>query len=513
MSCGKRIAAFRSARLVAAVALPCAVVWLGPACSRSRPLVLDGLPAAAAAAFERWAAAVDDALRITTPCDGAVVPRNLAFPVFEWRDGGPPADAYLLELRAAGAALDVVLKRTAWRPERDEFDRFLRRRRVTATVYRLAAGGRTSRSAPAHVTVAERRLTDRVAFRVVPPLFDPSLPNALVVFAAERRTLATVVELEGTCVGCHVWSGGTVFLNVKRGGERRLVATGRLGAGDGWRHVDLGAFSFLAVSPRADRAVFVNAPVGDLVLHDASAEPFDYAYRTADLFVLDTRPGAKAPLPGGADPAYVEDMPSFSPDGRRVIFSRYRFDDRPGAGRIPAMALAEVPFNEGRGGAAVAVAGASDEGTWNYFARYAPNGRWISFCRGDASHGVYARRSSDIWLLPAGGGAARRLRLNAPGAMDSWHSWSSDSHWLAFSSGRDGGMTALYLAYVDEDGNDWPPVKVAGVGGAKVNTPQFVGAGSPIPAHEAVTTSIDAAFAGRLRAAAAEVAAHAHGRL
>jgi len=160
------------------------------------------------------------------------------------------------------------------------------------------------------------------------------------------------------------------------------------------------------------------------------------------------------------------------------------------------MELAEVPFNGGAGGAATTVAGASGDGTWNYFARYAPNGRWISFCRGDASRGVYARRSSDIWLVAAGGGEARRLRLDAPNAMDSWHSWSSDSHWLAFSSNREAsGMTALYLAYVDDEGREYPPFKVAGFDAAKVNTPQFVPAGFPMEGLGALTASIDAAFA------------------
>ena len=155
-----------------------------------------------------------------------------------------------------------------------------------------------------------------------------------------------------------------------------------------------------------------------------------------------------------------------------------------------------MPFNGGEGGEATPVVGASGSGKWHCFARYSPDGRWISFCRGDASHGVYARRSSDIWLLPAAGGTPRRLRLNAEGAMDSWHSWSSDSHWLAFSSNREGtGMTALYLASVDDDGNTAPPVKLAGFDAMKVNTPQFVPDELDLGALGGLAASIDAAFA------------------
>ncbi len=480
-----------------AVVLVAGCGLLPAACTRARLVVLDGLDAGVLAAFDRAGATPEPGLWISNPTDGAVIPRNLRFPLVEWRAAAGSADAFLLALEAGGDTLEVVLRGTTWCAADGEFDRFLGHRSVTAVVYQLA-GAKTLRSPPVRLAVSERPLTDRIVFRVVHPLFDPTLPNALAAFDPDRRALATVLELDGTCAGCHAYAAGAAFLNLKRGGERLLVTAGGVPGGAPARRLDLGPFSFLAVSPGGGRAVYVNAPVGDLILRDAPVEPFDYPYRAGDLFVLDTGTGARTPLPGAADPDVVEDMPSFSPDGRRVVFSRYRFDGREGAGRVPSMALYEVPFNGGRGGAATPVAGASGDATWNYFARYSPDGRWISFCRGDASRGVYARRSSDIWLLPAAGGRARRLRCNAAGAMDSWHSWSSDARWLAFSSSRErGGMTALYLAHVDAGGDAYPPVKVAGFERMKVNTPQFVPAGFPADALRGLAASAEAAFAPR----------------
>ena len=261
------------------------------------------------------------------------------------------------------------------------------------------------------------------------------------------------------------------------------------------RQRDLGAFSFFAASPDGAFAVYVKAPIGDLVLKDTPVEPFDYSYRSGDLFVYDTATGASWPLKGASDPEVVEDMPSFSPDGARLIFSRYRVTEKNGVKGVHGMELAEVPFNQGRGGEATAVAGTSLEGMWNYFARYSPNGKWISFCRGDASQGAYARRSSDIFLMPVAGHAARRLALNVDGGMDSWHTWSPDSHWLAFSSNREpNAMTALYLAYVDDDGNDHPPIKLVGFDKMKVNTPQFTPGALANESFEPVKAFIEASF-------------------
>src|SRR5262249_54063888 len=52
---------------------------------------------------------------------------------------------------------------------------------------------------------------------------------------------------------------------------------------------------------------------------------------------------------------------------------------------------------------------------------------------------------------------ARRLRYNTA-RMNSWHSWSSNSRWLVFSSKVNGPYTQLFLTHIDEDGNDSPPV-------------------------------------------------------
>jgi tetratricopeptide (TPR) repeat protein len=64
---------------------------------------------------------------------------------------------------------------------------------------------------------------------------------------------------------------------------------------------------------------------------------------------------------------------------------------------------------------------------------------------------------SELYIVPAKGGVARRLRYNTA-RMNSWHSWSSNSRWLVFSSKVNGPYTQLFLTHIDENGNDSPPV-------------------------------------------------------
>jgi len=49
-------------------------------------------------------------------------------------------------------------------------------------------------------------------------------------------------------------------------------------------------------------------------------------------------------------------------------------------------------------------------------------------------------------------GKYRKLAMNSP-FSESWHSWSSNGRWIAFSSKRRGGLfTRLYISYVDTQG-------------------------------------------------------------
>ncbi len=455
----------------------------------------DGLTPESAALFRRGDAILRDDLKIVSPADGATIPRNLRRPLVVWEAPAGSSGPFLLELKSAGRRLDVYTTGRRWRPEGEEFTPFLDDGKVSATVF-MAGEDRTSRSAPARLIVSEHALDQGVAYRLVPPLFDPLLPNALGFLAIDTGERTNLARFEGTCVGCHAYAAGASCFNAKRGGDRRLVGAGRRDGAVRMKQLAAGNFSFAALSPDGRSVAVVYNPVGNLSVNETVVEPFDYPYRSADIYVGGTGDGGLAPLPGANDPDVVEDMPAWSADGERIVFSRYRLEGKEGEAGIRRMDLYEVPFNGGRGGAAVPVKGASADGLCQYFPKYSPDGKWISFCRGDCSKGVYARRSSDIYLLPASGGEAVRLGLNAEDAMDSWHAWSADGRWLVFSSNRGAGdLTALYLAYIDGRGRSHPPLELAAWEGMKANVPQFVPAGFDPAALGGLKDFIEGLFA------------------
>jgi len=195
--------------------------------------------------------------------------------------------------------------------------------------------------------------------------------------------------------------------------------------------------------------------------------------------------GILKPLPGADDPRYVQANAVWTPDGKDIIFARAEAQDpNPPATPLARTAndanerrvrydLYRIPFNNGLGGVAVPVAGASANGMSNSFPKVSPDGRWIVYVQ--ARNGLLMRPDSQLYIVPATGGTPRRLRSNGP-RMNSWHSFSPNGRWLVFSSKLRSPYTQLYLTHIDEQGADSPAVLIENTTASNraSNIPEFV---------------------------------------
>jgi Tfp pilus assembly protein PilF len=197
------------------------------------------------------------------------------------------------------------------------------------------------------------------------------------------------------------------------------------------------------------------------------------------------RTGQMHDLPGADDPRYVQTDGVWSPDGKYVVFARAEArDPYPEGKRLAEYAndpnetqmqydLYRIPFNDGQGGQPEPIAGASENGMSNTFPKVSPDGRWIVFVK--CRNGQLLRPDSQLYIIPAEGGEARRMRCNLP-VMNSWHSFSPSGRWLIFSSKSASPYTQMYLTHLDEDGNDSPAILIENATAANraVNIPEFL---------------------------------------
>jgi tetratricopeptide (TPR) repeat protein len=195
--------------------------------------------------------------------------------------------------------------------------------------------------------------------------------------------------------------------------------------------------------------------------------------------------GVLQPLPGADDPRFVHTDAVWSPDGSYLVFARA--EARPAYAKGAKLAerandpnetqiqydLYRIPFNDGRGGKAEPILGASANGMSNSFPKVSPDGRWIVFV--EARNGQLMRPDGKLYIVPARGGEARLMRANTP-LMNSWHSFSPNGRWLVFSSKSRSPFTQMFLTHIDEQGNDTPAILVENSTAANraVNIPEFV---------------------------------------
>ncbi len=203
-------------------------------------------------------------------------------------------------------------------------------------------------------------------------------------------------------------------------------------------------------------------------------------------------------LKGADDTTYVQSNSNWSPDNEHIYFARGKAVQRNQSGmtygtgiydenKFQAMRdsflsakkefkfdVMKIPFNNGKGGDPLMVEGASQNGMSNYFPKISPDGKWMVFCR--ANNYMLLQPDSKLYIMPVDGSAGPRLMNCNTSNMNSWHSWSPNNRWIVFSSKKFGAYTQLFLAHVDENGNDAPPVwlEYLNVDNRAANIPEFV---------------------------------------
>lgn len=455
------------------------------------------------------------AISLEYPLDGTLFPPEMPPPTFRWKDGTPRVRKWLVRVAFADGGPDVrfLIRRPQWTPRTQDWES-LKQRSLQQDAHVLILGvgpGKTPRIL-SRAVMSFRTSKDPVGA----PLFyrEVILPFAEADeypsrirwrFGPIDSLPPVVLDHVSVCANCHSFSRDGTVLGMdadfaKNKGAYVIAQVQEqmtLTPSDiiSWNDFEKGEGAFGLLSQVSPDGRYVISTVKDMAVFIARPPlAFSQLFYPVKgiLGVYDRQSRTFRALSGADDPNLVQSNPMWSPDGKDIVFARARVPDLSrtrGMGlrpltRYDSEMLAEegkplqfdlyrIPFNDGQGGTPVPLEGASHNGMSNYFARYAPDGRWIIFCQ--AKSYMLLQPDSELYIIPAQGGAARRLRCNTS-RMNSWHSWSPNGKWLVFSSKAWSDYTQLCLTHIDENGESTPPVLLAHLTAPNraANIPEFV---------------------------------------
>jgi hypothetical protein len=455
-------------------------------------------------------------ISISYPFNHALFPPEFPAPTFEWQSkiANPAMWEVALITRNKKYVLNLITKEPKWTPAASAWDSIKKLSDNDNIYFRVTRMGTKIHSRQVTFRISRDSVNAPVMYRQMP------LPSALAEKKLDSMSFMLInfgstkpphAAMKGfpVCGNCHSFTadGGTIALDLDAGlrdkggyfiSPIRDTVLFNIDNFRSWTRIEkrrtFGLFSKISPDGRyvvttvKDRVVFLNYPF-DSYQHFVYSQLFFPV--NGHLAVYDRRTGELKELPGANLEEYVQSNPVWTPDGKNIIFSRAdalprdsdeyeivikdkdlinQYVERK---KLVKFNLCMIPFNEGNGGKAVPVKGASDNGKSNYFPAVSPDGKWLVFCRAESF--MLLMPDSRLYIVPVEGGRARELRSNFS-SLNSWHSWSPNSKWIVFASKGLGAYTDMFLTHIDNEGNASIPVLVdkARAYYKVINYPEFV---------------------------------------
>jgi hypothetical protein len=466
-----------------------------------------------------WLVAVkpssDGTMSISYPFNKAVFPPEFPAPTFEWQNKLRDSALYEVTLVTGNKKYKVnaATRDTRWTPEEPEWENIKTHSDFGKIYFTIRKAG-NKHSNQVFFSISRDSVGAPVLYRQMP------LPSSLAERKLDSMNFVLInlgsknkphIAMKGfpVCGNCHSTTadGNTIGLDLDAGlrdkggyfiSPIRDTILFNINNFRSWTKIEkrrtFGLFSKISPDGRyvvttvKDRVVFVNFP-RDTYAHFVYSQFFFPV--NGHLAIYDRQTGSLNELPGADLEEYVQSNAIWTPDGKSIIFSRAEALPRDTTSneivikdtslinryvkrkKLVKFDICMIPFNQGKGGTAVPVKGASGNGRSNYFPAVSPDGKWLVYCQAESF--MLLMPDSRLFIVPVEGGKARELNCNF-NSLNSWHSWSPNSRWIVYASKGLSTYTDMFLSHMDENGNSAIPVLVDKARSTYrvINYPEFI---------------------------------------
>ena len=407
--------------------------------------------------------------RIDPDYTDVVIPPNLAPLNFIVREDGTrfhveigPADGEG-RIEITSATPDIRIPIEAWRQLLSK----QAGKNIEIVVRTRTAAGAWRRFQPITNQVALDSIDSHLVYRLLKPLY-----NKYVHMGIYQRDLSSFDEspilenqhAENSCLNCHTFHQNRpdpMLLETRnsKGSPVLLARGGKVETIDTVTDFNRSPATYAAWHPGGKHICF-SLNNATLFFHtDPDIETREVFDATSELVVYSLEDNMITTTPEISSQEYAETWPEWSADGKHLYFSRTKV--------TPIEQYADVRYDlmrigydvdRGEWGTLETVVSAAAAGMSILQPKVSPDGRFLVCTMADHGNFPVFLASSDLYVVDLRDGGYRRLDINGVEA-DSWHTWSSNSRWLVFSSKRRDGLFARpYFTYVDEEGRFHRPI-------------------------------------------------------
>jgi hypothetical protein len=397
---------------------------------------------------------------------GATIPPNIA--PLRFALTYPGAEGYAV-FEAGARRLTVKAKKGSFRIPASPWKKLLAQAKgqsVSVSVTARTKGEEWTSYAPFSLHVAGEEIDPYIAYRLIEPGY--VLWNWMGIYQRnlENYTQTPIMEnkMSGkNCMNCHSFC--------MQNPRKMLFHTRETYPGtllvDGDRIEKLNTKTAQTIAPLvypswhpSGRFVAFSVNQTEQGFHHNDPNRVEVFDKASDVVVYDVEKHEIITAPALFSEHAFETFPTFSPDGRTLYFCTAPAQPMPESFQEVRYSLCALSFDPAarRFGSATDTLYHASEGKSASFPRVSPDGKYLLYTLSGYGNFSIWHKDADLYMLDLADGTSRPLDILNSDDVESYHSWSSNSRWVVFSSRRmDGLYTRPFIAYINSEGKASKP--------------------------------------------------------
>ena len=270
----------------------------------------------------------------------------------------------------------------------------------------------------------------------------------------EVNALGHYEQLENRCMNCHTYANQDPQLSMMYvrgpGGGAILNSNGEL------QKLNIPGSVYFGFSPTGRYITYSTQKIIP-AFHSLASKRLEVYDAASNVFVADMQEHRVISSPLLSDSLKFETFPTFSPDGKYIYYCAADTVSLPRDIKNLQYSLVRIPFDETTGAIGTQVDTLFSQRSVCH-PRISPDGRYLLYTVADYGTFPIWHPEADLQMMNLETGAIDSLSIVNSEKSDTYHAWSSNSHWFVFASKRDDGLYGKpYFCYVDSHGKAHKP--------------------------------------------------------